>query len=135
MKTLVFRLHPGDDLKHQIEKRISENVNTRAAFVMSCIGSIRSAVIRMAGTRQPSILEGPFDIISLSGTVAQNGSHLHIAIADNGGETKGGHLMHGCEILTTAEVILGLLPEYEFTRELDQKSGFSKLQINKVPQQ
>ena len=39
--------------------------------------------------------------------------------ADADGEVVGGHIMPGCIVRTTAEVVIALLPGWEFRRELD----------------
>ena len=46
----------------------------RAAFVLSGIGSLADAGLRFAGADQPQRMTGATEILSLSGTVAINGS-------------------------------------------------------------
>jgi predicted DNA-binding protein with PD1-like motif len=43
------------------------------------------------------------------------------------GTVKGGHLMPGCIVRTTAEVVIALLPGWEFRRELDVATGNAEL--------
>jgi uncharacterized protein len=40
---------------------------------------------------------------------------------------KGGHLMAGSIVRTTAEVVIALLPGWEFRRELDVATGAKEL--------
>ena len=50
---------------------------------------------------------GKFEIVSLTGTLSAGGSHhLHVAIADSTGAVFGGHLLAGCVVRTTAEIVL-----------------------------
>jgi hypothetical protein len=49
---------------------------------------------------------GKFEIVSLSGTLSSSGHHVHMSIADCDGNVFGGHLMEGCLVRTTAEIVL-----------------------------
>jgi hypothetical protein len=40
-------------------------------------------------------MEGHFEIVSLVGIVAVNGSHVHICLSDGEGRCIGGHLLPG----------------------------------------
>ncbi len=42
----------------------------------------------------------------------------------------GGHLCAGSLGRTTAELVIGLLPEWRFCRELDPATGHAELQIS-----
>jgi predicted DNA-binding protein with PD1-like motif len=53
-----------------------------------------------------------------------------MSLATAAGEVVGGHVMHGCIVRTTAEVLLGLLDEWEFSRELDELTGFAELVVS-----
>jgi predicted DNA-binding protein with PD1-like motif len=114
--------------------------NCRAAFVLSGIGSLSTAGLRFAGADQPQRLAGDTEILSLSGTVAVNvtdsgvhsSSHLHMALATATGQVHGGHVAPGCIVRTTAEVLLALLPEWEFAREPDALTGYDELVVRAV---
>jgi large subunit ribosomal protein L24 len=53
----------------------------------------------------------------------------NLAIADPKGTVIGGHLCTGSLVRTTAELVIGLLPEWTFHRELDPATGCAELQI------
>ena len=42
------------------------------------------------------------------------------------GRVMGGHVAHGCIVHTTAEVLLLLLSDWSFDRELDPVTGFAE---------
>jgi predicted DNA-binding protein with PD1-like motif len=42
----------------------------------------------------------------------------------------GGHLGPGSLVRTTAELVIGLLPEWRFQRELDPATGYAELRIS-----
>ena len=132
MKILPLRLLPGQDLRATLEAEVQAQ-NCRAAFVLSGIGSLSTAGIRLAGAAQPTRLTESMEILTLSGTVAAGGdktaSHMHMAISTAAGQVLGGHVAPGCIVLTTAEVLLALLPDWQFTREPDAATGYDELVI------
>jgi predicted DNA-binding protein with PD1-like motif len=65
----------------------------------------------------------------LTGTLSKHGSHYHISIADGEGRTLGAHLLEGCLIYTTAEIVIGELPGVSFLREMDSATGYDELYI------
>ena len=129
MLMLPLRLMPGQDLRSSLELAVHSHGCT-AAFVISGIGSLSDARLRLADASTFETFDGPTELLSLSGTVAANGSHLHMSLATATGEVFGGHVMPGCIVRTTAEVLLGLLSDWEFSRERDALTGFTELVIS-----
>ena len=128
-KVYVFRLKPGKDLRKSIEAIVKEK-NIEAGWINTCVGSLTDYTIRFANQQESSKGSGHFEIISLTGTVSVNGSHLHICISDSTGKTIGGHLLEGCKIYTTAEIVIGSTTAYEFKRKKDGTTEWEELQIN-----
>ncbi len=126
----ALRLTAPRDLKVEIEKYSTEN-GIGAGIVLSGVGSLESAILRMAGAKETKTLQGPFEIVSLIGTISPDGLHLHASISDQNGGVIGGHVQTGCTIHTTVELILGQLENYEFKRVDDPQTGFKELQITK----
>ena len=60
---------------------------------------------------------------------SHSGSHLHIVLFTSTGEVFGGHVVPGCIVRTTAEVLRALLPEWEFAREPDALTGYDELVV------
>ncbi len=128
MRVKPLRLFPGDDLRGALEAAVRDE-GCSAAFVISGIGSLGGANIRLAGAEQTLSLDGEFEILTLAGSVAANGSHLHISLSDRQGRVLGGHVGPGCVIRTTAEILLALLPGWQFSREPDEVTGCAELVI------
>jgi predicted DNA-binding protein with PD1-like motif len=128
MRTLPLRLHPGDDLRRALEAAVAAQ-RCQAAFVLSGIGSLGEARLRLAGAAEARHLVGDVEILTLAGTVAENGSHLHAALAGADGAVWGGHVGYGCTVRTTAEVLLALLPGWWFSREADPVTGYDELVV------
>ncbi len=128
MKTHIVRLHPGADLKRSIERYVREN-SINAGAMLTCVGSLQMVTLRMANAKTAHELEGKFEILSLVGTLSVNGCHLHISLADKNGNVTGGHLLEGCLVFTTAELVMLELKDFVFGREKDQNTGFNELVI------
>ncbi len=129
MITYTFRLKPGMDLLDEIGQFVAGKM-VSAGCVLCSVGSLTHATLRLANRQRASDYEGHFEIVSLTGTVSANGSHLHISISDNEGKTIGGHLEPGCKIYTTAEIVLGVFEDITFKREeLQNDSGYAELVI------
>jgi len=128
MRISAFRLHPGDDLRHSLEEYCRDE-QIDAAVLLSSVGSLTRAVLRFAGNTSGSIIEGPLEIVSATGTLSKNGIHIHIVVSDGAGKTAGGHLLKGCIVRTTAEIVIGRLDGFVFTREKDAKTGYDELTV------
>ncbi|MDB5248425.1 MAG: hypothetical protein JWQ40_2819, partial [Segetibacter sp.] len=110
IKAVALRLKPGDDVKFALDNYVKEQ-NIKAACIITCVGSLEQASIRYANKPLAETITGKFEIVSLSGTLARSGSHLHIAISDGNGKMIGGHLKEGSLVYTTLEIVIGILPE------------------------
>jgi predicted DNA-binding protein with PD1-like motif len=134
MRVFAFRLVPGDDLKVCIEKLVKEE-KILAGAILTCVGSLCQATLRMAGVQEAIVLKEKFEIISLSGTLSVNGCHFHISISDSTGTVTGGHLKEGCIVRTTAEVVITIMDELIFSREADSLTGFRELRVTNKDRQ
>ncbi|MCQ3937491.1 MAG: DNA-binding protein [Chloroflexi bacterium] len=131
MKTHTFRLIPGADLFDSIEEFVRGNA-IEAGCVLSGVGSLTHATLRLANRSHFNDYDGHFEIVSITGTVSVHGSHLHIAISDGRGATIGGHLVGGCKIYTTAEIVLLELDDVIYKREMyENDSGYEELKVYK----
>lgn len=127
-QTWPVRLRPGEDLRTALQAVVAAR-GASAAFVLAGIGSLRPACVRLAGAEAALCLDGDVELLSLSGTIAANGVHLHLSVADAAGRVIGGHAAPGCIVRTTAEVLLLLLPGWDFVRESDAGTGWAELVI------
>lgn len=130
MRSHALRLTPGQDLKKELNA-YAKQANLKAAFVVSCCGSLKILKMRLADSNSTFEKSEKFEILSLQGTLSPDGAHLHISVADKDGKCWGGHLLDGGEIYTTAEILIAELPGHLFTREKDNHTGFAELVIKK----
>ena len=128
MKIFALRLRPNMDLKQSLTEFVDLK-GIKAGYILTAIGSLKQASIRFANQNNSKILNEKFEIISLNGTLATTGIHIHIAIADKQGKTIGGHLDNGCIIYTTAEIVIGASEEFTFIRTIDEQTGYKELEI------
>lgn len=106
-------------------------------------GSTGKTTLRPAGGADVQIFEGAHEIVSLSGTIGVGGTpdgsihggvdgemhHLHMAISDSTCSVVGGHVMPGCIVRTTAEIVLLEIDGLAFTRPHDPTTGYAELSI------
>jgi predicted DNA-binding protein with PD1-like motif len=131
MKTHTLRLKPTEDFFNSIESFVVEK-RIEAGCVLSSVGSLTHATLRLANRDYYNEYEGHFEIVSMTGTVSIHGSHIHIAISDGDGVTIGGHLVSGCKIYTTAEIVLLELDDVVYKREMyENDSGYEELTVYK----
>jgi len=134
-QTLVLRLTPGEDLRTALTAAFTQlqaEQNAKAACVISAVGSLSRAVLRYAAEPGGTVLLEPLELITLSGTLSPDGAHLHASVADARGNMRGGHVMPGCIVRTTAEIVLAPLPGWEFTRAQDAQTGFKELVVRRT---
>jgi hypothetical protein len=119
----ALRLTPGDDL------RVTLEAGARTGFVVAGIGSLAHAQLRLAGDPGPTRFDGPLEILTLSGSLTPDGAHLHVSVSDAAGRVFGGHVCAGCEVLTTAELLVAPLPAGSLARGFDAATGYAELRI------
>jgi len=128
MKEYIFRIHPGMDLKREIEKRVNQE-NIKAGCILSIVGSLKQANLRLADGKTEKKMVENFEIVSATGTVSIKGCHIHLGLARKKGIVIGGHLKENSFINTTAEIVILEFENLEFSRELDKSTGYKELII------
>jgi predicted DNA-binding protein with PD1-like motif len=132
-KVHVLRLNPGDDLRRSLENSTRDH-RLQAGFIVTAVGSLEGAKLRLANQKESTTFPGEFEIVSLVGTLSPDGPHLHISLSDEKGNMIGGHLVDGCIIRTTAEIVIGEATDLNFSRPLDPQTGFNELMIQEATQ-
>ena len=128
INTYAFRLLPGQDLRKEIEEVVHQH-QIHAGWIVAAVGSLNEYRLRFANQPAGFHAAGFFEIVSLTGTLSIDGCHLHMAISDTSGQTIGGHLLEGCTIYTTAELVIASTDKYAFTRENDGSTPWKELKI------
>ncbi|MEB3271155.1 MAG: DUF296 domain-containing protein [Synechococcus sp.] len=108
MHTLPLHLDAGSDVRQCLESLARER--RASGFVLSVVGNLSTAVFQCPGKAAPTRLRGELEIITLSGTLAPDGVHLHLSFSDGDCRVWGGHLEPGTLVLRGADLLLGFLP-------------------------
>ncbi len=125
-RIIAKRLHYGDDLLKEI-KKIAVEEKLQAAVVVSSVGCLTKLRVRDASGVNIQEVNEDCEILSINGTVSALRTHLHIACAKEDLSTVGGHLVEGCTINTTCELVLMELPNISFGVEQDQTTGYDEI--------
>ncbi len=129
MRTLCKRLTEGADLYESLNALAKEN-NVSAACVLSLVGCLKHAVLRRAGGDKFVDIDGPLEIVSATGTLSRERTHIHISVSDKTLSTFGGHMRSGCIVATTVEVVLLIMDDTRFSGEFDPHTGYNELTIH-----
>ncbi len=109
MHPLPLHLGPGSDLRASLEQLAIEA--GASGFVLGVVGDLSQAAFQCPGLEEPTVLQGHLEIITLQGTVAPQGVHLHLSLSDGDCQVWGGHLEHGSLVLRGADLLVGFLPQ------------------------
>lgn len=85
--------------------------------------------MRLAGDAGPPHLDGPLEVLTLSGSLSPDGVHLHASVSDAAGRLWGGHVCAGCVVHTTAELLIAPLPPGALGRTWDAATGCLELRV------
>jgi predicted DNA-binding protein with PD1-like motif len=124
----ALRLLPGDDLLTALNACVAQRA-IKAGWIAGVVGSLSQLALRFAGQPDSTLRQDAFEIIALSGTLDADGGHLHLSAADPQGVMCGGHVMPGCIVRTTCELIIGQLDDVTFRREPCPLSGYNELLV------
>lgn len=135
VKTIIARLDPGEDVLETLENLVMEN-NIRAGYLM-LIGAISGATLGYFDIHKKEYksftIAEDLEVTSCSGNVAftEDGTpvvHAHMVVADENGKSYSGHLMKGCKVSVTIEVVLTVL-DGELSRAVDSRFGLNLLKL------
>lgn len=132
MKDKIYckRLHRGDDLMVEI-KRLAKEEEIEAGVVLSAVGCVSKVKVRDASGVKIRELKENCEILSVNGTVSKERTHLHIAFSREDLSVIGGHLVEGCIINTTCELVVAELPGFRYGVEQDKETGYDEIVFHK----
>jgi len=134
---IAFRLKPGMDVLEGIME-ICKQYNIKNGIIMSALGSWRQAAFYnpvtlpngKPGYSEPIVLRGNgfIELVSLSGMICHDDDgnilpHIHLTVSDERGNAYGGHLIKGCEVLLTTDIVIGVFSGIIMGRRLDEEVG------------
>lgn len=133
---IVFaRLNEDEDLLENINLAAKQSKVNAGTFIL--IGTLKHATVGFYrdGRYETIHIDGSLEIVSCIGNISlKEGkpfAHAHIALSDEKGEVKGGHVMTGCIIGATGELVLIEAAGLRLERKLDEKTNLFLLSIKK----
>lgn len=122
----VLRLQPGEDVRPMLEQWAKDQA-IEAAAITSAVGSLTQAHIRYANRADGIMITTDLEIVAFSGTLSRHGAHLHIAVADREGAMLGGHVLPGCLVRTTLELVVQEITAVRMLRTKDEVTTYDEL--------
>lgn len=135
-RTVVARLFEGEDLLDSVTK-VAERAHVSAGFFF-LIGTLKKANLGFfrEGKYETTEMVVPLEVVSCSGNVSIKEdrvfAHAHIVVSDDEGNAFGGHVMPGCLIGVTGELVLIEATGIKMSRRLDEKTKLSLLSTEKT---
>ncbi len=107
MRAVPLHLAAGTDLHQSLRAFAAEH--GVQAFVLSVVGNLTQAAFQCPGQPSPTLVSGDLEIITLQGTLAPHGVHLHLSLSDGNCQVWGGHLEPGTLVQKGADILIGVL--------------------------
>jgi len=124
---IVFaRFTEDEDLLEAITKTARGNRISVGFLIL--IGSLKKAKVGFyhQGKYEAIEINEPLEIVSCMGNVSiKEGEpfvHAHIVVSNRNGEAFGGHVMPGCTVAATAELVLIEALDMKLERKRDEKT-------------
>ncbi len=134
-EVISMRLDRGEDVLTSIEAAAKAN-DIHTGVVISGIGTLdRARLHYITDTGYPPKdefveYEGPIELLSLDGIVAEYVPHLHTCISIKD-KTYMGHLEPGSRVLYLAEIAIARLEDVRLCRRPHSETGLNELQLAK----
>lgn len=134
-RTIVARLMPGEDILQSLQALADEH-GIRSAQI-SLIGAIKHARLgyfdRHACEYRDFSIDEDLEVVSCVGNMSRLRNdevvvHAHMVVADEKGNCHGGHLMKGCVVSVTIEVVIMEL-DADIYRDRDEATGLNLLDL------
>ena len=130
-EVLAVRLDQGEDVLDSLST-IAREQDIHTGVVISGIGTLdRARVHHITHTGYPSTdaiveYEGPIELLSIDGIIADHTPHLHTCISIKE-TTYMGHLEPGCRVLYLAEIAIARLEGMRLCRRPHPDTGVNQL--------
>lgn len=122
----------GDDFYECMEE-VAREKDIQSGAILSGVGTFdRARIHYVTGTGFPSNnefaeIEGPIELCSVSGIIADYKPHMHCTMALRGGELFAGHLEPGCHVLYVAEALIARFAGRQLERDTHPELGTVRL--------
>jgi len=135
-KAVFARLLEDEDLLDTVT-RVAAKAKVSAGFFL-LIGTLKTAKLGFfrEGDYETIEINEPLEIVSCMGDISvKEGkvfAHAHAAVSDEKGRVVGGHVMPGCIVGVTGELVLVETVGIKLLRKFDKKTKLSLLSFTKL---
>jgi len=126
-RVVFARLFENEDLLEAISNTAKKTEIKAGFFIL--IGTLKKAKLGFYrhGKYEPLQIDEPTEIVSCMGNISLKGEeelvvHAHISVSDEKGKVLGGHVLPGCIVAATAELILVEAVDVKLQRKFDEKT-------------
>jgi predicted DNA-binding protein with PD1-like motif len=140
---VALRLPPGVDL-HGSLVELAERQPIEAGVILSGLGSLSQVTLRNVRlfpesfpiqdrNRIYSPKREPLELLTLVGNISRHDGkayvHAHIVVSSGleNGQAYGGHLIEGCTVFSTVEVIVAVIRNANLVRRMDPQTRVVEL--------
>jgi predicted DNA-binding protein with PD1-like motif len=133
-RMIIARMFPGDDVLATIEA-VADKHGVRSGQ-LNLIGAIAGAKLGYFDVEKKEYehfsVDEDLEVVSCMGNISTHDGnlvvHAHMIVADNKGQCYGGHLMPGCVVSVTIELVI-VETESELKRARDVETGLNLLNL------
>lgn len=127
MKQITKRLKPNQEIRIELEKLVKEN-DIKAGVLLSVVGGTIKCSLRMPDGKTVKTWDEPMEIVSGTGTLSQDGLHIHLSLSNMAGDTFGGHLKEGI-VKQTTEIVILVFDDIIYKRRPCDVTGYDELDL------
>ena len=137
-RVIFARLFENEDLLEAISNTAKQRGIKAGFFIL--IGTLKKAKLGFyrQGKYEPIQVGGPVEIVSCMGNISlkEEGElvvHAHISVSNEKSEVLGGHLLPGCVVAVTAELVLVEAADLKLQRKFDEETKLYLLSLDDEP--
>ena len=109
MEHSFYKLSSGADVFNSLDQLKIHTNST--SFLISAVGDLSGVSFKCPLNEKPIRLEKKLEVITLSGYLTSEESHIHISVSDDNCNVFGGHLLPGTTVHKSLEILLGVVPD------------------------
>jgi len=126
-RVIFVRLFENEDLLEAISNTAKKTRINAGFFIL--IGTLREAKLGFyrQGKYEPIQIDEPVEIVSCIGNISLKEEkdlvvHAHVSVSDEKGQVFGGHVLPGCIVAATAELVLVEAVDVKLQKRFDEKT-------------
>lgn len=130
---IVARIDRGEEIHEQLEKiALQEGVRLAEVSALGAVDDFTVGVYKVAEKQYfANTFQGPFEIVSLTGTISTKDgayyAHLHMSAGNEKGEVFGGHL-NRARVSATCEMVISII-DGTVERRFDPEIGLNLFEM------